>query len=147
MFPNLSRHNLGNRNLMQRVGFCKLRLGHRARGVQVSDGQNLLCGQFRTAHAFTFGVSILLDRIMNVIAFSSNKDVRRIYASRIIACMAAAQSFLDWAVREHPCYTVGLHSLFSSNNPYNTISEWINGGSPKPTRICFSYFIPEAFCK
>src|SRR3990167_7462161 len=144
MFPNLTSDNLGHGNLMQSVWSSNLMLHHDFRGVQFSNVSHIRSGQFRTPHAFTFRMAILLNGVLDVVSACANKYMGRIHTLAIIASVATAHAFWNRAVGKHPCKAMGLFAFFQSNRPKRTIAGFFRVADPQPAGIGLLNFHPEA---
>lgn len=87
--------------------------------------------------------SAFLQRVLNIVLVGAEKQVRRVYAWRIVASVANAHACRDGAVRQNPRYSVGTNT--SSLELKSSVFVWINSASPSPALTGLLSLTPEAF--
>lgn len=98
-------------------------------------------------------ITSLISHVVKVVLFSSQKQMIRINARRVVAAVKYAKAGRDWAVMDFPRDAVRFNALVPYANC--AVACRFRSGSPSPTRAKFRAhgwpvlvnFIPEAICK
>lgn len=152
MFPRYATHNIANNTLRYAVIAPKLALRNFALCVTSANFYYLFIGQFAVSRSFSHLLSPLFYFVGSIISVCSQKQVRGVYAKRVVASMAYAESIGDRADAQSKCYPMCFPR--DSRKHKLTIARCANTRLPLPALIRADhvgqlYFVPEAlyvFC-
>jgi hypothetical protein len=152
MFPNITIEDMRDVSFRNTVDFGKFVLIFSI-GATLSNFKNLDSSEdsrhvrfaFLRLLVFTFGLSVFLYHILDVIKIRSKKMVSSVTAKSIIALVQNVQAIWNRAVSQFPCNAVS--KFCSSVDGKLTVSVASRSGFPGPTIIwtAFVYSFPEAF--
>ena len=110
MTPTRSSQDRTNVGVMYAITFANVRR-RESKPMQQSNYGNISFGKFGLALALSIAVTIFALHIGEVLSLRSDPEVRRIYASPMVASMQNASSMWDFSVRESPRDPVNFEQL------------------------------------
>ena len=125
MFPRPTENNVANRCLGESETFLQFASRHSCY-MECTDFDNTFSGQLVRTPALT-------DCICHIIERSTEKQVDRINAGRVIAVMADEQALRDWAIMQLPRIPRSQHWPFVGGIEIPRRIAGILGSGPCPT--------------
>lgn len=154
MSPNYFPDNSANQRLAYIKSLGKLALGGSARGVNLSNSQNVnfhkprpwIPNTLKSWITKSCSASSFFVHICNVIGLSSNKKMGWPYTNTIVAFMKHKLSFWDLSKMKLPRKTMSRNLIAAIS--YVKIPTWkispVLGSGPIPAFCSFAYLFPEA---
>ena len=144
-FPYGEANDLRYGCLLQSVFIRKALLAYSFFAVAPSDLSNLLRVYFRSAMRFALRITAFSNGVIVVIGISSQKQMIRAYAGRVVALMQHLLVRWYGTIMNLPRQAMGAFRSLFLIVPESAVTIFVCVASPYPTGFSFINLIPESF--